>query len=166
MPPPSGNRRRVHVHVPINHVIVGGLGPLGLAVVQALTGFGECIFSVVRDPTHEEQLPSVTLIFEGDPTSETVLRRAHIERASTLVSTVEGDEENALICLTARGITPNIRLVMRGESAQSIRILGQLAANAVVCPEIEMGRALVRAILEEEGNGDTLKRRHSEEEVR
>ncbi len=149
MRPLSGNGRGVRRGPPVNHVIVCGLGPLGLAVTQALAGL-ECIVSVVRDPTDEEQFASVESIVEGDPTDETVLRRAHIERASALISTVEGDEENALICVTARGLNPRIRLVVRGESPRSMRILGQLGANVVVCPEVEIGRALARAILEEE----------------
>lgn len=156
MPPPSNDRSCNHLILsPASHVIVCGFGPLGEAVVRALVGFGTTIIGIAQEPDVEE-IPSAVITIEGDPTSETVLRRASIERASALISTVEGDEDNALICLTARSLSPKIRLVVRGESPQSIGILKRLGADAVVCPEMEEGRALARAILEDTGETKTV----------
>lgn len=156
MPPPSNDGSRNHLSLsPASHVIVCGFGPLGEAVVRALVSFGATIIGIAQEADFEE-IPSTVITIEGDPTSEDVLSRASIERASALISTVEGDDDNALVCLTARSLSPKIRLVVRGASPQSIEILKRLGADAVVCPEIDEGPALARAILDDTGETKTV----------
>lgn len=92
MPPPSDNGFRKDQDLLANHVIVCGLGPLGGAVVRALAGLGACVVGIVADAADEDETAPTFLTIEGDPTTESVLRRAYISRASTLISTVEGDE--------------------------------------------------------------------------
>lgn len=151
MPPPSDERSLNNLRPSTGHVIVCGLGDLGEAVVRALAGLGSSVIGVGQEPQGEDELFVRLTTIDGDPTSEAVLQRAHIESAGALISTVEGDASNALICVNSRGLNPRIRLVVRGETAQSVRVLESLGADVVVCPEIETGRLLARAVLEAMG---------------
>ncbi len=104
MHPQSDDGLRSDQDLLSNHVIVCGLGPLGGAVVRVLNGLGACVIGIVADAADEDETAPTFLTIEGDPTTESVLKRAYVSRASTLISTVEGDESNALICLVARAL--------------------------------------------------------------
>jgi len=99
-----------------DHVIVAGIGRLGLRIVQQLLDFGEEVVGVEIDPHNEFSRSlmerKVPVIF-GDATHLDVLSQAGVERAGVIVPCTENDLTNLEIALIARELRPIIRVVLR-----------------------------------------------------
>lgn len=120
----SFGRRRVRLS---GHVVVAGIGSVGLRVVEELLARGESV--VVID--HREQGRYLPAIYArrlpaiiGDARSERTLRDAGLLRAKALLSVTNDDLANLEIGLNAKALHPAMRVVLRiydQELAQSLR---------------------------------------------
>lgn len=131
------------------HIIVCGSNALSDAVAETLVHLNRDVVVIAADGESEVHSRLGVPVIDGDPGSEVSLRAASISNASSVISTLETDEENALVCLAARGLNPAIRLILRGETERSVDLLNRIGADAVICPEVEAGRALAGAVLEQ-----------------
>lgn len=99
-----------------NHVIVCGLGRIGLGVVRRLISTGHQPVVVERF-WNTEFVPEVMAlkvpIVEGDASDPRVLRLAGVMRASALISAINDDLLNIEIGLTARNLRPDMRVILR-----------------------------------------------------
>jgi voltage-gated potassium channel Kch len=89
------------------HVIVAGMGSLGMAVVKELHKRGIPAVCVELDGSRREAIPlkqSVPWI-EGDATDAETLLRAGIDRARALLAVTSADGTNLEIALRARSLT-------------------------------------------------------------
>jgi Trk K+ transport system NAD-binding subunit len=102
-----------------DHVIVCGLGRLGLRVVTRLVEAGNTVVVI------ELQWPSEFLaralemhvpVVAGDARNPSVLRAAGIQRACAVVSGIDDDLADVEIALAARALRPNIRVILRAFS--------------------------------------------------
>ena len=120
----SFGRRRVHHR---NHIIVAGIGSVGLRVVEHLRARGE---TVVAIDSHEngrylsaiyaKRLPAII----GDARTKRTLRDAGILHAKALLSVTNDDLSNLEIGLNAKLLHPELRVVLRifdQDLAQSLR---------------------------------------------
>ncbi len=119
-----------------NHIIVVGYGRTGaktcLELIKSKRKF-------VLIESNEEVLkylpknPDFQVITE-DASKEEVLIQAGIEDAHSLLITLPDDAENMLICITAKGLNPNINIVARASEESAEKKLYRAGANKVVKP--------------------------------
>lgn len=89
------------------HVIIAGMGALGMAVLKELQERGIPVVCIEMDGARLESLvlpPSVSLI-EGDATEVETLIRAGIDRARALLAVTSADGTNLEIALRTRSLT-------------------------------------------------------------
>ncbi len=124
-----------------DHVVVVGLGRLGLAFVERLCESGQRVSAVARGPA-EAVAAARTLgvpVVIGDARDPEVLRRARLDRARSLVLFAGGDGANAEIALTASRLAteaghpldciahirdPDLCLLLRREEMSTARPAG------------------------------------------
>lgn len=99
-----------------DHVILCGLGHLGIRVLQQLTERGIEVVAVERDPdgkfiTAAKALGTPVLI--RDMKEDQALVDAGIESASSIIIATNDDMANIEVALDARRLNPKIRVIMR-----------------------------------------------------
>ncbi len=90
-----------------DHVIIAGMGTLGLAVLKQLQERGIPVVCVEMDHARMESIPltSDVPIIEGDATGAEALLRAGIDRARAVLAVTSADGINLEIALRARSLT-------------------------------------------------------------
>lgn len=131
-----------------DHTIVAGIGRVGSEVVRLLAE-AEAPFLVVD--TCEECIARARelgwLHVEGDATEEEVLKAAGVERAGSLVSTLDTDAENLFVTVSARAMNPDIFIVARSTHESSEPKLLRGGADRVITPNVIGGRRMASMIL-------------------
>lgn len=130
------------------HYIVCGFGRTGSEVVNRLRL--QKVPLVVIDveesklaPLVGENVPYVV----GDATQDEVLLAAGVERARGLVAAAQTDAINIFICLTARGLNPDLFIVARCLSEEDEAKLRRAGADRVVSSHVIGGRRIAAALL-------------------
>ncbi|MFC5973178.1 potassium channel family protein [Halomarina salina] len=136
----SEQRRRRH-----GHVVVAGLGVVGETVVRAIDDAGIGLPQVTVD-TDPEKEADVT----GDVTDVDVLREAGIEAAGTVILSLPDDTQTVFATLVVRELNPEVEIVARAESQESVRKLYRAGADYVLSLGTVSGRMLASTILDEE----------------
>jgi voltage-gated potassium channel len=99
-----------------HHIIVVGLGHLGIRVVRELVLLDEPVVIVELDPVGEraEEIRTYDIpLITGDARSLPILQKAGLERADALIICTNDDLANLQIVSRVREVNPGIRLVMR-----------------------------------------------------
>ncbi len=118
-----------------DHYIVCAFGRVGQAAVEELVAQGAGVVVVEVDPAREpEMVEAGVLYIIDDPTREDVLEQAGIERARGLLCAVDSDASNVYITLLARARNPDLFIIGRASSAESVEALGRAGSNRVVSP--------------------------------
>ncbi len=105
------------------HYVICAYGRAGRAVMEELRRRGAPAVVIESKPKVEPLLEEHGLLYiSGDPSDETVLRQAGIERARGLICAVDSNAANVYITLTARALNPDLRIVARAfEKPRSTR---------------------------------------------
>lgn len=128
-------RRNRMIDTLTGHFIVCGYGRIGRIIVEELERQGMPLVVVERDPAIvHELIEAGHLAVAADASSEEVLRRVHIERASGLIAAVGTDAENVYTVLTARLLRPGLFIVSRAETDNAVSKLKQAGADRVISP--------------------------------
>jgi voltage-gated potassium channel len=129
-------RRQSHMLDTIkDHFIVCGYGRIGGIVAAELTRQSTPVVVVERDGQRAHSaMEKGMLVVEDDASQEDALRQAGIERARGLIAAVGTDAENVFTVLSARVMRPDLYIVGRAESEDSIRKLQRAGANRVISP--------------------------------
>ena len=101
------------------HVIVCGLGRVGLRVVTRLLESGYEPVVIERDWSAElveRALRFKVPVVQGDARDPQTLRRAGVQRAVAVMAVINGDMLNIEIALAARELRPTIRVILRAFS--------------------------------------------------
>jgi voltage-gated potassium channel len=119
-----------------DHVIVSGAGAVAGHCIHEMLRVRRPVVAIVPaggtlPPLGEER---ELLHVEGDAADEEVLEEAGIRRASGLVAALEADRDNVLVTLTARQMSPALRIVAMLVDARSEPKLRRAGADAVVSP--------------------------------
>jgi voltage-gated potassium channel len=118
-----------------DHFIVCGYGRIGSIVAEQFRHQNVPFVVVERDSGRlQAALDAGALAVEADASREEVLKRVGIERARGLVAVVGTDAENVYAVLTARVLRPDLFIVGRAESEDSVRKLQRAGANRVISP--------------------------------
>lgn len=91
---------------------------------------------------HEEGIP----VLHGNPSDEDVLNDANIEKARALVADMD-DENNALICLSARSLHKNLKILSVATEENMIPYHRYAGASDVVLPRRILGKSLAERVI-------------------
>lgn len=111
------------------HVIVVGLGQVGLRLCRELRALGIPVVGVERD-THARNLRLVRELnipaVVGHGGDRALLERIGIHRAIALAAVGSDDRDNIAVSLAAQGIAPGLRLVLRAGEREVLAETGSL----------------------------------------
>lgn len=119
-----------------NHIIVVGYGRTGAKTCDELLKDKQKFILIEHDEEVLRFLPEKPQfeIIREDATREEVLIKAGIETALSLIITLPNDAANMLICITAKGLNPNINIIARASEESAEKKLYRAGANKVVKP--------------------------------
>jgi voltage-gated potassium channel len=134
-----------------NHVIVCGFGHSGACVAHELVVRGIdkrqiLIVDVDREPLELAAEHGFIGIL-GNATQEETLKEAMLASARALFVCTNRDDTNVLTVLTARSLSPDVRIIARVEEAENEKLLRQSGADATILPS-RLGGILMAGSLE------------------
>jgi voltage-gated potassium channel len=135
-----------------NHVIVMGYGELTEPIIQELDGRAEFLVVTPERDRVEALSDRGYDVLAGDPSDESVLRRANIAEARAALAATQDDARDALAILTARELNPEIRIVAAAAGRENIQKLKRAGAGTVISPAAIGGRLLAESALGSEGS--------------
>lgn len=118
------------------HFIVCGGGQTGRHVVLELVQNKELAVLVEKDPDQIDHVLTLVDVpyIQGDATEDENLLLAGIERASGIVISLPSDKDTLYVTMTARMLSPTLRIISRMTSSRLEPKLRKAGANGVVSP--------------------------------
>lgn len=140
----SDHRRRKKMEREIrnitDHVIVCGYGRVGSMAVERLRRSGVPVVVIESKPDPlRDALDAGVPVVEGDATRDEILFEAGIERARSLIASVEGSSDNLVITLSSKALRSDLPVTARAIDAETEKKLTLAGADAVVTPELVGG---------------------------
>jgi voltage-gated potassium channel len=132
-----------------NHYIVCGFGRIGKVICKILHENNRDFVIIENNPTEIETIEELGyLVLNGDATSDTVLQKAHISEAKSLVAVTSSDADNVYIILSAKGLNPDIFILARssGKPGAETKLL-RAGANKVISPYDIGARRMAQSIV-------------------
>ena len=118
-----------------DHIIICGYGRMGRYVVNELAPQNADYVVIDRNPEVCDALVEkggVAIL--GDATDEASLSSAGIERATALVAALHTDADNLYLTLTAHGMRPDLKIIVRAEEQASHSKFMRAGASKVISP--------------------------------
>ncbi len=138
---------RTNLH---QHVVVAGFGRVGRSAATAAIRNGRDCVVIDDRVASEDAVADLGAVFLcGDARDATVLRKAGVSRAAALVTTLD-DPSNAVVALTARSLSPTLRIVSRVTDASWRERLMRAGASHAVPVYESVGASLAATALDEE----------------
>lgn len=129
-----------------DHTIVVGYGTKGRAAVETLLGDDKSPDDIVVVDTDRAQLDAASALglvtITGNATRSSVLRIAGVAQASALIVATNRDDTAVLVTLTARELSPKLRIVAAVRESENVHLLRQSGANSVIVSAETAGRLL------------------------
>jgi len=136
------------------HFVICAYGRVGRAAAEELARQGaEMVVIDVKAELEPLLMEAGVPYLIGDPSEESVLAEAGIERARALLCAVDSDVVNVYITLTARALHPELFIIARASRPESVDKLQRAGADRVISPYAVSGvrmasMALQPAVLE------------------
>ncbi len=146
---PFGRRKmRKDIKELKNHVIVAGFGRLGRRIVEELAA-EDLEFVVIDKSEHlEEQCEEKGYLFlKGDAEEDSVLLKAGLMRAKSIIIATGNDADNAFIAMSSRALNDKIFIVSKADGDNAVRKLKKAGADRVVNPYAIAGQRLVNIVV-------------------
>lgn len=141
-------RRRRAIEDLSDHVIICGYGRVGRSVAAEFRGTGTPYLVVDITPESVELARSEGApVVLGDGTEDADLERAGIGRARGLVASVDSDEKNLYITLSARARRPDLVIVSRASDDAAARKIQLAGATRVVRPYSHAGVQIANLVV-------------------
>ena len=105
------------------HVIVVGIGQVGLRLCEELRRLGIAVVGVERQSKTVNMIVARSLnipVVVGDGASARTLRRVSVERSLAVVAVCSDELENIAAAVTARALAPDVQVVMRAGMNEAI----------------------------------------------
>lgn len=132
-----------------DHFIVCGSDETAQTIIQELVLTQKPF--VVVEPLQEkiDRLSSLgnILFVHGDPTEDSILVQAGIERAKGILLSLPNDEANLFVTISARSLNPDIRIVTKGIDVKSHKKMFKAGSDAVVSPSFIGGMRMVSEMI-------------------
>ena len=117
------------------HVIVAGMGQVGLRLAEELRALGVAVIGIeVKPDARTLQLAragSIPVIV-GDAASRSTLKAARVEEAEALIAAGSAEWDNIAVAVSSLAIAPNTRLVIRAGTGDAIAETRSLFAIGAV----------------------------------
>lgn len=137
-------------HIPLpeeDHVIVCGYSEIGQEVIDDLELHTVPYILIDQNKDLGDKLvASRTPFIIGDARDADVLKEASIDSALSIVA-CENDSKNPIICLTAKSITRDIRIIASVDNEEHEEVLMRAGATKVVSPRASSGVLLANLAL-------------------
>ena len=137
-----------------NHVVVAGAGRNGVQALRDFAGSGTP-FVVIEASTPRieqlmkefgEEMPHIV----GDALDDTTLVAAGIEKARGLLAVLHEDRDNLYLCLSARHLNPDLRIVAKIDQSDGADKFERVGVDAVVSPAHMGGRRMATEMIRPE----------------
>ncbi|MGH3313166.1 MAG: NAD-binding protein [Streptomyces sp.] len=105
------------------HVVVVGLGQVGLRLCTELQGLGVGVIAVERNPAAPHLRLAKALgvpVVVADATDRFVLRRLGLHQAEAMAAVASDDRDNIAVSIASLAVAPELRLVMRAGDHDAI----------------------------------------------
>jgi len=130
------------------HVVVIGYGRVGHHIVNVLSNLNVPLVVLDSNVERIEELTELGIpCLYGDAGNSEVISHAGLERARLLVVTTPDDAATHIIVTAARAVSPELHIIARGGTDNSVDHLYSSGANHVIQPELEGGLQVVRRTL-------------------
>jgi voltage-gated potassium channel len=128
-----------------NHYIICGLGRVGTEIANILSGDKEefIVIDEAEKPIETCQQKG-WLYIQGNASDDKILYDAGLKKAKALFAALDTESENVYVTLSAKAINPDIFIVARAKTYETIKKLERAGANRVVSPQIIGGRRMVK----------------------
>ncbi len=131
-----------------NHTILCGFGRIGEAAASELVRNKEPFVVIEQDPEVIERLRELNYhVIRGDATEDETLLAAGIKQAARLLATLDDDNANIVVALSARELNPVIWIASRLVRQDAYHKLIRAGANEVISPYDYGGRRLALTVL-------------------
>lgn len=133
-----------------DHIIVCGAGRTGLQVIRELVHAEVPYVVIEQDPDRAAQIRAMRddmLVVEADATKDESLDEAHIWTARGLVAALQDEISNLFVCLSAKGLCPELEVVARATDEEGISKLLKAGADHVISPTITGGSRMAAILL-------------------
>ena len=150
------------------HIVVCGLGNVGVRVVKHLTTLGESVVAIENAPHARfiKEIENMNIpVLVADARDASTLENASIKKAKAIVAVTDNDLTNLETALTAREMNPQIRVIIRmfdqklakqvekslgldgaySSSARSSRLFAQAAISENILDSFEFGGTTINA---------------------
>jgi voltage-gated potassium channel len=130
------------------HVVVCGLGRTGKRIIDRLTDAGMTVTAIDNNETLVQDAQNRGIIaIRGDATNDETLYKAGLDNAASIAAVTSSDAVNAMICLSAHAIAPDVNIVARAEDESAICKLQRAGAHEVLSPATYGGDGIAQQIL-------------------
>ena len=130
-----------------DHTIVLGFGRMGKSICKELEDSHVRFVVVEKSPDLVEDLRKGRFLWiEGDAADDENLRKAGIERAKVLVSTLDNEGDGLFAAVAAKTLNPEIFVIVRANSEASEKKMLLSGADRVVLPYVMAGRKIAQSI--------------------
>jgi voltage-gated potassium channel len=151
-------RRRRQMSSMTDHYVVAGYGRLGAEVTAELLHSGRDVVVIDTDPDAVEQCEAAGVLgYVGDAASDELLREVGIERARGIAVASSSNAVNILVTLSARALSPTVRILTRIDSDEAARKAFTAGASDVISPYGLGGNHMAHGLLRPEAR-DFLQR--------
>jgi voltage-gated potassium channel len=130
-----------------DHYIICGSGRVGSHLVRDLLAANESFVVIESDQQRAAEFSQQGVnVLVGDATLEATLRSVGVEHARGLAACLPNDADNVYVVLTARDLSPSLRIVARAAEEQAEAKLLRAGANHVIAPTIIGGHRMAVAL--------------------
>lgn len=117
------------------HYIVCGYGRIGKVICSKLQRENIDLVIIDKDPGLIDTFEGLGIIYIcGDAGDEEILLKAGIHQAKALIAVLATDTDNVFLVLTARQISPRLKIIARAGSEAAKKKLATAGANIVEAP--------------------------------
>jgi voltage-gated potassium channel len=128
------------------HYVICGFGKVGRPVAEGLRLEGLPFVVVENGAEVGDALTELGFLYlQGDATDESVLERAGVRRAKTLLALLPSDADNLYITIAARDLNPGIKVIARATDQSGEVRLKRAGAQDVVSPARIAGLRVLQA---------------------
>jgi voltage-gated potassium channel len=118
------------------HTIICGFGRNGNQAMLKLQSYKQQFLIIEKDDDTIQQADEKGILnVHGDATTDEILKRAGIERASNLITALPSDADNLFVVLTARQLNKSCKIISRATNESSYDKLKIAGADNVIMPD-------------------------------
>ena len=118
-----------------NHIIVCGLGRVGIQVAEDLKKAGFIVVAIEEKIENVKMVDEDLIIINGDATNDETLLRAGLKKAKTIIACLPNDANNLFIVLSAKACTNDVQIISRASQKATIGKMKIAGAHHVIMPD-------------------------------